>query len=156
MAIPAKISIRKGRLQDLGQLTELENLCFSGDRLTRARFRHWLQAENGILMVAEDASRSVVAGYALAFTRRDSRFARLYSIAIHKHYRGLGLGRKLLQTAERAAAKQGCSGLRLEVAVDNTPARQLYESMGYTCFRTIPGYYEDGGTAARMQKRFER
>jgi ribosomal-protein-alanine N-acetyltransferase len=154
MAANALIRIRKARSKDLDQLTEIENHCFSGDGLTRARFRHWIEAGNGILLVAEDHAQSALAGYALAFTRRDSRFARLYSIAVHARYRGAGLGRKLLMAAENTAAKSGCRGLRLEVNVDNAPARQLYESMGYRHFRTISGYYEDGGTAARMQKQF--
>jgi ribosomal protein S18 acetylase RimI-like enzyme len=147
-------NIRRGQPADLEQLLALENLCFTGDKLTRARLRHWLKADNGILVVAEAGPTRRVAGYALAFTRRDSPYARLYSIAIHPMGRGQGLGRQLLAQAEQLALESGCRGMRLEVAVDNTPARQLYESMGYLPFATLPGYYEDGGTAARMQKQF--
>lgn len=45
--------------------------------------------------------------------------------------RGLGVGRLLLSGARDFAAASGATGMQLETAVDNLPARSLYESQGW-------------------------
>ena len=155
MTMPPKPNVRRARQQDLDQLMVLELLSFSGDRLSRDRFRHWLKADNGFLLVVESPADGSITAYVLAFTRRDSTLARIYSIAVSPQYKGHGIGRLLLARAEQEARQMGSRGLRLEVAQNNMPAIGLYESMGYQRFATLPGYYEDGQTAVRMQKRFE-
>ena len=42
-----------------------------------------------------------------------------------------GIARKLMAAAEELAAGAGIGYLSLEVNADNTPARQLYEGMGF-------------------------
>jgi ribosomal protein S18 acetylase RimI-like enzyme len=46
-------------------------------------------------------------------------------------YRGRGLGRRLMETAEDWAREQGLPRLSLSVGVDNTIGRGLYKSLGY-------------------------
>ena len=45
--------------------------------------------------------------------------------------------------------------LRLEVRADNRRAIALYEVNGYQRIGEIEGYYHDGATALRYQKRLE-
>src|SRR5690554_5556647 len=59
-----------------------------------------------------------------------------------------------LAEAEAAARERGSVSLRLEVREDNRPAIALYESEGYEAVGAAPAYYEDGGGAIRMVKRF--
>lgn len=47
------------------------------------------------------------------------------------HARGNGVGEALVETASADARQQGCSRLTLDVAHDNSPARKLYERMGF-------------------------
>jgi ribosomal protein S18 acetylase RimI-like enzyme len=150
-----KHCIRPARLTDLDALEQLEQACFSSDLLSRARLRHWIRAANGILLVAVAPGRdAALLGSCLVLTRRNSRKARLYSIATAPAARGQGLGARLLAAAERAARRQGCDCMQLEVAEDNARAIQLYQDSGYAQFGFIPGFYEDGHNALRMQKGF--
>jgi ribosomal protein S18 acetylase RimI-like enzyme len=46
-------------------------------------------------------------------------------------YRGQGLGRRLMETAEEWARSQGFPRISLAVSVGNTIGQRLYESLGY-------------------------
>jgi ribosomal protein S18 acetylase RimI-like enzyme len=46
-------------------------------------------------------------------------------------YRGQGLGRCLMETAEEWARQQGLPRMSLSVGADNTMGQRLYESLGY-------------------------
>jgi ribosomal-protein-alanine N-acetyltransferase len=52
-------------------------------------------------------------------------------IAIHPDARGLGLARAFMAFLHSAASLKGASRVRLKVYPDNSPARRLYESLGY-------------------------
>jgi len=84
---------------------------------------------------------------------RCTRLSRLYSIAVAKKARGLGLSKRLLLEIENQAAERGRFFMRLEVAKDNQPAVSLYKQMGYQVFGTYKNYYDDHQDALRMQKR---
>ncbi len=106
-----------------------------------------------MLLVAVAPGRDgALLGSCLVLTRSNSRKARLYSIATAPAARGQGLGAALLNAAERAARQRGCDTMRLEVAEENARAIQLYQDSGYAQFGFIPGFYEDGRNALRLQK----
>lgn len=150
--LPLKHRIRPARLADLGDLEQLEQACFSSDLLSRSRLRHWIRAGNGILLLARAEGSNALLGSCLVITRRNSRKARLYSIATAPAARGQGLGARLLAAAESAARKHGCDTMRLEVAEDNARAIELYRANGYTPFGFLEAFYEDGRNALRLQK----
>src|SRR5690606_41992509 len=68
-------------------------------------------------------------------TRRSSGLgsgvARLYSIAVAPGFGGKGVGRALLDAAEKAAFDHDRMMLRLEVRQDNARAIAIYEKAGY-------------------------
>jgi len=143
--------IRKAKAPDLDALLQLEQSSFTSDLLSRRRMLHWIKAENGILLVAMSNDNTLL-GYCLGILRRNSSTARLYSLATAAAARGRGIGSMLIKRAEQEARKQGCSVLRLEVAESNTGALALYTKLGYVQFDFVPGFYEDGQNAVRMQK----
>ncbi|NJQ05548.1 GNAT family N-acetyltransferase [Streptomyces lonarensis] len=55
----------------------------------------------------------------------------VYSVAVAPEQRGRGLGRALMVEAERVCAAAGLRLLGLHVFADNTPARRLYDALGY-------------------------
>ena len=67
--------------------------------------------------------------------------AELLTIAVAPTARRLGLGRTLMARFEAAAHARGADRVFLEVADDNSPARALYESVGYARVGTRPVYY---------------
>lgn len=152
MSDQALVALRSAAPGDLKALLALEQLCFSGDRLSRRSFINFLKpnASHDCWVLALDAD---IIGYVLVLYRSGTNLARLYSIAIHPDWQGQGWSQKLLKQAEQVAADKQCVYLRLEVKVDNVAALKLYEKNGYKTLSRIAEYYEDGTDAFRMEKR---
>jgi len=139
-------------MQDLQALVALEQTCFATDRMSPRQIRHWINHAGGYFLIA--AADSQLAGAALGISRRNSKFVRLYSLAVLPTFRGRGIGSCLLEKIESLALESGKLGMRLEVRADHSPAIALYGSMGYDNFGVLPDYYEDHTDALRMQKFF--
>lgn len=144
------LAFRLAEPDDLDALEAVEEQCFSSDRLSRRSLRRWIRASHGILLVAEVEGEAV--GYGLVWCHRGTRLARLYSLAVLDSQRGRGIAGKLLARLEEAAADRKRLYMRLEVAASNRAAIALYERSGYRVFGEYSDYYEDHGTALRMQK----
>ncbi|GJD52935.1 Mycothiol acetyltransferase [Methylobacterium crusticola] len=145
------VTIRHARPEDLDALMALEVAAFASDRAERRALRHAVRSPTISLLVALDGA--VLVGAATIERRRGSACARLSSIAVAPSRAGTGLGRVLLEAAEREARAKGCACLRLEVREDNGAGIRLYERSGYVRFETVEDYYEDGMTAWRYEKR---
>jgi GNAT superfamily N-acetyltransferase len=65
--------------------------------------------------------------------------AELVKLMVHRHARGRGLGRRLLTTAEEAAARSGITLLHLDTET-HSPAERLYAGAGWTRLGAIPDY----------------
>ena len=144
-------NLREAQVTDAIPLHQIEIECFTTDRLSLRRIKHWIKAQNRILIVAEQQGELL--GYGLALLHRGTRLARLYSIAIRPHARGLGLAKHLLQLIETLAAEQGRLFMRLEVGKENDAAIALYTNQGYLVFGAYENYYGENQDALRMQKR---
>jgi len=150
----ADLILRPAQLGDLDALVRLENQSFESDRMSRRSFRHWLTAQHRLFLVAVYQQR--VIAYCLVLYYPGTRLARLYSLAVDPCCRGRGIARRLLHAAENAVRDSGRLYLRLEVAVDNQAAIQLYEGLGYQRFGFYRDYYEDHQDALRYQKCIHR
>lgn len=137
--------------EDLPALVQLEQQCFTTDRLTARSFQWMISRAHARLIVAEQAEQLL--GYALVLFHRGTSLARLYSIATAVEARGLGLGKRLLERIEACAREHDCAYLRLEVRTDNPTAIALYERSGYRRFAVLHDYYEDHADALRLEKR---
>ncbi|HPG04978.1 MAG TPA: GNAT family N-acetyltransferase [Rhodoblastus sp.] len=144
---------RAARIGDLDGLVAIENSVFESDRLSRRAFGRRLASLSCALLVAERDAH--LAGYALVEFRRNSRRARLFSIA-RAPGAPAGVGRALLEACENEAVTRSCTAMRLEAREDNLRALRLYESLGYARFARVDAYYEDGAPALRLEKIFKR
>jgi len=142
--------IRAATVQDIDALVDLENRCFTTDRLSRRSFRHLLTKGHAATLVDEGEGR--VAGYVMVLFHAGTSLARLYSIAVDPQRRGGGVGRRLVAAAEAAALEQECVYMRLEVRRDNEPSLALFRSLGYRQFGRYTDYYEDHMEALRFEK----
>lgn len=145
-----EVNIRPAVKGDLNALVELEETCFTYDKLSRRAFNYWLKNAHCIFLVAEKSD--VLLGYVLTILNRGTRLARLYSIAISPKARGNRLAEKLITQSQERAKAEGRLYMRLEVATTNTAAIALYTKLGYKIFGVYEDYYEDHGDAVRMQK----
>lgn len=147
----APVLIRTALPGDIDALLEIENASFRTDRIARAGFRRFLRGRSCRLLVA-DAGDDHVAGYVLLLTRKGSRRARIYSLAIHPAWRGKGMAVLLLGAALSAAREWHMDHVGLEVREDNEAAIRLYAGHGFEESGRRPGYYADGATAVVMSK----
>lgn len=74
--------------------------------------------------------------------------AELVKLMVHRSARGQGLGRRLLATAEGAAASAGITLLHLDTETGSS-AEHLYRTAGWTRVGTIPDYAADPDGALR-------
>lgn len=142
--------IRRATPADLDALLELEEATFSSDRISRAQWRRHIASDSASVLVHGEPG--AIDAVAVVFYRHGSRSARLYSLAVHTHTRGTGLGNALLTAAESDARARNCTSIRLEVRVDNHAAIALYERHGYVRGIRLPRFYEDGADAWRHVK----
>src|SRR5690606_41789306 len=61
LSAPAGLHYAEATLADLDALVELEQRCFTGDRLSRRSFRRWLTTPQDILLLAW--KEQLLAGY---------------------------------------------------------------------------------------------
>jgi len=143
--------LRWARAGDVDALLAIEEAVFRTDRLRRESFRRLVASKSAAVLVAEVAG--TVAGYCITLFRANSSGARLYSIAVDPGQSGRGVGRMLLEAAEREAQARGRRSLRLEVRQDNPRAIAIYGKSRFQITGSQADYYEDGMTAVRMGKR---
>ena len=106
------------------------------DEETRSRLIPGLAAQtNGRHFLALHGERPV--GVAICFlgfsTFRARPLLNVHDLAVHRDFRGQGLGTQLLDAAEQEATRLGCCRLTLEVLHENVNARRLYERIGFDC-----------------------
>ncbi len=151
----ATMAIRPACIADLDTLLAVEQACFASDRLSRRSFRHQIQSDDSVLLVAtlnHAPEKPRIVGYVLCFLHKGTRLARLYSLAVLPDARGMSLGKQLLNACEEAAELRERLYMRLEVAKTNVQAIAVYEASGYRKFGEYQDYYDDHQDALRMQK----
>ncbi|MEZ4663414.1 MAG: GNAT family N-acetyltransferase [Caldilineaceae bacterium] len=72
----------------------------------------------------------------------DVQFGELKRMFVRPHFRGLGLGRKLVEHMEDFVRQRGISVLRLETGIYQTEAIALYEKMGFRRVKPFGDYRE--------------
>lgn len=147
----AGVHVRVARDADVVGILDLERL-FPGDRMSRASVRRFLRVSTARVLVATH-ERQVVAALVLLF-RKNSAWARIYSVIVDPSMRGQGIASRLIARAEREARTRACHGMTLEVRHDNIAARELYRRLGYDERRVLPDYYQDGASGLRLCRRF--
>jgi ribosomal protein S18 acetylase RimI-like enzyme len=83
---------------------------------------------------------------ALVKPRPAMRHSAVLGIGVLSAYRGMGVGKSLLQTTLAAARKRGLTRIELFVRADNVRARRLYESAGFGIEGVLRKHMLVGGT----------
>ncbi|MBX9392572.1 GNAT family N-acetyltransferase [Streptomyces sp. TRM72054] len=115
--------------------------------LDRAGAQAWWQgraagvAAGELALWAAYEGTRLVGTVSLAFPDKpNSRHrAELVKLMVHRTARGRGLGRRLLDTAERAAVAASVTLLHLDTET-GSPAEHLYRTAGWTRLGAIPDY----------------
>lgn len=107
-------------------------------------FKNELTNAQSIFVVA--LSGGQVAGYGGAWLVVDE--AHITTVAVHKDFRGQGIGGKIMSELLRVAKERGASCSTLEVRASNQTAIHLYEKLGYVLTATRKKYYPDNNEDA--------
>lgn len=145
--------IRPAQAADIDQLCAIEQSCFNTDRISRRSFSRFIKRDNHSALLVAVADQGQIAGYGLNLYRENISLARLYSIACAPDYRGQSVGELLIQALEADAIERACAYWRLEVREDATKVAAWYQALGFKQRGLSPGYYEDGCSALKMEKR---
>lgn len=134
---------------DIPALVALETACFTTDILTRRHFKHLIQSASAKILVDFRDNRLIA--FAVILFRKNTKVARLYSIAIDPEFRGTGAAQQIYQAARNDMIDHNMTECRLEVDPKNQRAVSFYKKNGFEIIDTLPGYYEDGTDALRMR-----
>jgi ribosomal protein S18 acetylase RimI-like enzyme len=129
---------------------EIERACFP-DKLAylRSELYHFLRAKNAHCVVAEDRDTGRVEGFLIVSWRKGCQVGYVQTIDVHPAAQGNGLGRLLIETAERVMAERGLTKSILQVYLRNNAALRLYLKEGYTIRRVRTKYYHNAYRGAR-------
>lgn len=80
----------------------------------------------------------------------------LYWIAVAPAAQGTGMGRALLEEAERLAGQEGATTMFIDTAgrAQYVPTRAFYERMGYRVHEVVPNFYAAGDDKVIYRKSF--
>ena len=118
------------------QIAQLEKRCFS-DPWSEKSIASELENPLSVWLVAVDGGQLI--GYVGSQTVLGE--TDMMNLAVAPEARRQGTGRALVLALVDALTKKGSHSLMLEVRVSNTPARTLYESLGFSQVGRRPKYY---------------
>jgi ribosomal-protein-alanine N-acetyltransferase len=143
-----RIKVSRFRLYQLKRILEIERASFPEGPFQREMFRDLYRNCADLFFVARLSGR--IAGYIV--TCSDGERAEIVSIAVDPKYRNTGVGRALMQHMLDKLVASGVRQLDLMVRPTNREGVRLYRSLGFSRFKKVTDYYEDGGDAVWMRK----
>lgn len=130
-----EIVIRKATPRDAEQLSGLlgelgypHSSEFAGEKITAIS-----TSDNDELLVAETMGLVIGAAHLhiAAMLHERGKLGRIMALVVTDKHRFLGVGKKLMATAEEAARNAGCSKMEVTSAMHREPAKKFYEGLGY-------------------------
>ena len=141
------VYLKKEHLDDI---EEIDNLCFHKP-WSITEFEKEL--ENPIATYYVALCNNKVVGYGGFWWVMFE--AEITNIAVHPDFRKQGIAQKILTAMEQKCKETSTTLIHLEVRESNTPARKLYEKVGFIQDGLRKGYYSDGENAVLMTKEIE-
>ena len=120
----------------VSQIAQLEKRCFT-DPWSEKSIASELENPLSLWLVAVDGEKLI--GYVGSQTVLGE--TDMMNLAVAPEARRQGTGRALVLALVDALTEKGSHSLMLEVRVSNTPARTLYESLGFSQVGRRPKYY---------------
>ena len=120
----------------IAQIAALETQCFS-DPWSETSVRSELSNPLSLWLVAQDGGK--VVGY--VGSQSVAPEADVMNLAVAPEWRSRGIGRALMTALIAQLHSRGITALFLEVRVGNTPAQNLYRSLGFVEVGRRPKYY---------------
>lgn len=142
------MKVRAAEQSDLSAIVEIEGLCFPEETAFPPGMFAYL-IRYSIALVAYEPEKGVV-GFIIGYA--SGRMGAIYTLDVHPDYRGQGIGFQLIAALERELIAVGAEAIKLEAALENPEALELYRRAGYRERELIRNYYGRGKDAVRMWK----
>ena len=136
--------------QEAEQIAEFEETCFGEEGFSKNQIKYLIRKAKGEVIVVKKSG--VLIGSLILLFRNNSKYLRIYSIAILPEMRGKGIANELIVYAEKKAEELRLKGISLEVNENNMAAVNLYQKAGFRVFQTKKNYYKDKSSALVMRK----
>lgn len=151
------VAVRPAAPEDLDTLVAIDARCFPpAIAYPREEMASLLRDPRALTLVAEGVGSILGFASVRTFTQRrlpaPTHGSELVTIDVLPEFRRRGLGRKLYQRVEDRVRSGGGKEIHLHVALGNTAALSLYESLGYRVLARVPQYYGAKLDAWRMEK----
>ncbi len=148
--------LRPFRPGDIPLLVRLDRVCFPPPiAYDRLEMLYHVTAPRHLTLLAippaDETDRLL--GFVIAAAGPAGREGQIVTIDVDPESRQQGIGRLLLEAAEKWLIDKRNNRVHLQVALDNHPARTFYRRAGYHELGLRPGYYGDGSDAMEMIKR---
>jgi ribosomal-protein-alanine N-acetyltransferase len=98
--------------------------------------------------MTDDETDTLIAGYLVCWTMFDE--CQILNIVVDLEYRGLGLGKFMINKIFALATKRNIRKVVLEVRKSNLSAIYLYQKMGFSITHVRKGFYSNGEDAYSM------
>ena len=109
-----------------------------------------------LIVIVDDDGRpsprgkvGVVAYMTIAHTK-NANMVNLHKICVHESFRQRGIGKKLLIAQTEKLKKHGATNIQLWVDESNSPARMLYQKIGFKEVRRLGNYYTTDRAGVQM------
>lgn len=142
------MKIRRAKPSDLPFIVDIEGLCFPEETAFPAGMFAYMIRYSVSLVACEPEDRIV--GFIIGYT--SGRSGAVYTLDVHPAHRKKGIGGKLVRALEEELHAQGARAIRLEAALENPEAIELYRKAGYRERELVRNYYGRGKDAVRMWK----
>ena len=140
--------VRPLNLDDCQAVADLETQLFAG-RFTAQSLRDMLNKPafyGAVLPAVGQAVGQAAAIHAYYLSTISAECADIIAIGTHRDWQHRGFGRIMLEHLIGVTERQHVEKILLEVAADNMPARQLYDSCGFVEIGCRKNYYKRGET----------
>ncbi|MGB1923746.1 MAG: GNAT family N-acetyltransferase [Candidatus Puniceispirillaceae bacterium] len=140
--------VRPLNLDDCQAVADLETQLFAG-RFTAQSLRDMLNKPafyGAVLPAVGQAVGQAAAIHAYYLSTISADCADIIAIGTHRDWQRRGFGRIMLEHLIGVTEQQHVEKILLEVAADNMPARQLYDSCGFVEIGCRKNYYKRGET----------
>lgn len=141
--------IRPAAPSDAPGIAELE-IETSGHPWSKESILHDITESNIAVVISAELDDKLV-GYADVWNIAGE--GQLNNIAVTGAARGNHIGQKMMEYLFDALRESGATEMSLEARVSNTPARRMYEKLGFVNLGIRPGYYEDNGEDAVIYRK---
>ena len=142
--------IRIGSEADLENIMQIEKACFGNDAWSKSNMKSEILAPHTTYVVAEESNSLI--GYAGLSKLASSTSCDIQTIAVSESHRGLGVGRKLMESLLAFAREQKAKEVFLEVREDKPTPQKLYASLGFKAIDRRENYYQPDDVAAIVMR----